>query len=69
MQLLQYSGAEKGTESHGKNLCKGNSLVVQRLRLGVSNKACPGLIPGRRTRSHMLQLRIHMLQQEPGAAK
>ncbi|TEA32400.1 hypothetical protein DBR06_SOUSAS4710025, partial [Sousa chinensis] len=38
------------------------SLVVQWLRLHTPNAGGPGSIPGRRTRSHMLQLRVHMPQ-------
>ena len=38
----------------------GTSLVVQWLRLCTPNAA--GLIPGQGTRSHKLQLRVHMLQ-------
>ena len=40
----------------------GISLVVQWLRLCTPNAGGPGLIPGQGTRSHMLQLRAHMLQ-------
>ena len=40
----------------------GISLVVQWLRLCTPNAGGPGLIPGQGTRSHMLQLRVHMLQ-------
>ena len=35
----------------------GTSLVVQWLRLYIPNAGVPGLIPGRETRSHMLQLK------------
>ena len=35
----------------------GTSLVVQWLRLCAPNAGGLGLIPGQRTRSHMLQLR------------
>ncbi|TEA36668.1 hypothetical protein DBR06_SOUSAS310070, partial [Sousa chinensis] len=38
------------------------SLVVQWLRLHTPNAGGPGSIPGQGTRSHMLQLRVHMLQ-------
>ena len=38
------------------------SLVVQRLRLRAPRAGGPGLIPGRGTRSHMLQLRVRMPQ-------
>ena len=33
------------------------------LRLHAPNVRGPGLIPGQGTRSHMLQLRVHMPQQ------
>ena len=36
------------------------SLGVQWLRLHVSNAGGLGSIPGQGTRSHMLQLRVHM---------
>ena len=39
-----------------------DSLVVQRLRLCVPNAGGLGSIPGQGTRSHMPQLRVHMLQ-------
>ncbi|TEA37084.1 hypothetical protein DBR06_SOUSAS210251, partial [Sousa chinensis] len=38
------------------------SLVVQWLRLCAPNEGESGLIPGRGTRSHMLQLRVCMPQ-------
>ncbi|TEA30144.1 hypothetical protein DBR06_SOUSAS4810005, partial [Sousa chinensis] len=38
------------------------SLVVQWLRLHAPNAGGPGLIPGRGTRSHILQLRLRMPQ-------
>ena len=41
---------------------RGTSLVVQWLRLCVPNAGGPGLIPAQGTRSHMLQLRVSMLQ-------
>ena len=40
----------------------GISLVIQWLRLCTPNAGGPGLIPGQGTRSHMLQLRVHMLR-------
>ena len=40
----------------------GTSLVVQWLRLWAPNAGGPGSIPGQGTRSHMPQLRPHMLQ-------
>ena len=40
----------------------GTSLVVQWLRLCAPNAGDPGSIPGWETRSHMLWLRVHMLQ-------
>ena len=53
------------------------SLVVQWLRLHAPNAGSLGLIPGQGTRSHMMQLRVCMLQleearmqqQRPNAAK
>ena len=47
----------------------GTSLVVQWLRLHTPNSGGPGSIPGQGTRSRMPQLRAHMLQRRPGAAK
>ena len=47
-----------------KNSPAGTSLVVQGLRLHAPNAGGLGLISGRGTRSHMLQLRVHMLQQK-----
>ncbi|TEA33101.1 hypothetical protein DBR06_SOUSAS18610013, partial [Sousa chinensis] len=38
------------------------SLVVQWLRLHTPNAGGPGSISGQGTRSHMLQLRVRMLQ-------
>ena len=40
----------------------GTSLLVQWLRFLVSNAGGLGSIPGRGTRSHMPQLRVHMPQ-------
>ena len=40
----------------------GTSLVVQWLRLHTPNAGDPGSIPGQGSRSHMLQLRVCMLQ-------
>ena len=36
--------------------------VVQWLRLHAPNVESPGSIPGQGTRSHIVQLRVHMLQ-------
>ena len=44
------------------NLLKGTSLVVHWLRLRAPNADSPGSIPGQGTRSHILQLRVHMPQ-------
>ena len=51
-------------------------MVVQWLRLCAPNAGSPGSTPGQGTRSHMLRLRIRMLQlgscmsqRRPGAAK
>ena len=43
--------------------------MIQWLRLGAVNARGTGSIPGQGTRSHMLQLRDHMAQLIPGAAK
>ena len=43
--------------------------MVQWLRLCIPNAGDPGSIPGQGTRSHMLQLRVPMLQLRPGTAK
>ena len=40
----------------------GTSLVVQWLRLHAVNARGQGLIPGQGTRSHVLQLRVRMVQ-------
>ena len=40
------------------------SLVVQWLRLCTLNAGGPGVIPGKGTRFHTLQLRVHMPQVE-----
>ena len=40
----------------------GASLVVQWLILLTPNAGSPGSIPGQRTRSHMLQLKVFILQ-------
>ena len=47
-----------------KNSPAGTSLVVLGLRLHAPNAGGLGLISGQGTRSHMLQLRVHMLQQK-----
>ena len=52
---------------HIKTLLKftsGTSLVVQRLRIHAPNTGGPGSILGQGTRSHTLQLRVCMLQQQ-----
>ena len=51
------------------NFISGTSLVVQWLRCHASNAEDPGLILGQGTRSHMLQLRVHMQQLKHAAAK
>ena len=43
----------------------GTSLVVQWLRLHTPSAGGPGLIPGQRTRSHLLQQRLHAETKEP----
>ena len=45
-----------------KELVLGASLVVHWLRLQVPSAGGSGSIPGQGTRSHMPQLRVHMLQ-------
>ena len=47
-----------------QNKMKGTSMVVQWLRLHTPNAEGPGSIPGQGTRSHMLQLRVLMPQQQ-----
>ena len=47
----------------------GTSLVVQWLRLHAPNSGGWGSIPGQGTGSHILQLRVLMLQLRPGIAK
>ena len=44
------------------NVYAGTSPVVQWLRLDAPSAEGIGSIPGQGTRSHMLQLRVHMLQ-------
>ena len=44
------------------SMARVTSLVVQRFKLQVSNAGDPGSIPGQGTRSHMQQLRVHVLQ-------
>ena len=48
--------------SQNENNFIGTSLVVQWLRLLAPNAQGLGSIPGQGTRSHMLQLRVHLLQ-------
>ena len=64
------------TEPLNSDMIVGTSQVAQCLRLHAPNAGAPGSILGRRTRSHMLQLRVyvlqqrsHMLQLRPSAAK
>ena len=47
----------------------GTSLVVQWLRSQAPKAGGPGSIPGRGTRSHMPQLRVHVLQRRHNTAK
>ena len=47
-------------EKTDKNGERGTSLVVLRLKRHVPNAGGPGLIPGQGTKSHLLQLRVHM---------
>ena len=48
---------------------RGTSLEVQWLRLQAPNAGSPRLIPGQGTRSHVPQLRVHMLRLSPNTAK
>ena len=49
----------QGNLEEGGETVKGETfLVVQWLRLCTPNAGGLGLIPGQRTRSHMLQLRV-----------
>ena len=47
----------------------GASLLIQWLRLHAPNTGAPGSIPDQGTGSHMLQLRVLLLQLRPGVAK
>ena len=60
-----------GQRSSDKRICgrglneetgRGTSLVVHWLRFRAPSVVDPGCIPGQGTRSHMPQLRVHMLQ-------
>ena len=48
----------------GKLDVVGTSLVAQWLRLHTPNIGDPGSIPGQGTRSHVLQLGVHMPQRK-----
>ena len=48
--------------SQNENSFIGTSLVVQWLRLLAPNAQGLGSIPGQGTRSHLLQLRVHLLR-------
>ena len=52
-----------------KGLTLGTLLVVQWLRLCTPNVGGPGSIPHQGTGSHMLQLRVRMLQPRPSTAR
>ena len=52
-----------------QNQFQGTSLVVQWLRCQSPRAGGPGSIPGQGTRSHMLQLRVHVPQLSLGTAK
>ena len=57
------AGASKVNENRGSGQGDdGTSLVVHWLRLQAPNAGSMGLTPGQGTRSHMLQLRVHMPQ-------
>ena len=57
---MPYNAQNATPEEH--NSVHGTSLVVQWLSLLAVNAEGPGSMPGQRTRSHMLQLTIHMPQ-------
>ena len=63
--LGQFPGIPGGLRVKGDQ----TSLLVQRLRLCTPNAGGLSLIPGQGARSHVLQLRVHMLQLRPGASK
>ena len=52
-----------------KKIHSSNSLVILGLRLHAPSAGDLGWIPGQGNRSHMLQLRVPVLQLRPGAAK
>ena len=54
--------AKQGVRSCLSGRGVGTSLGVQWLRLHTPNAGGLGSIPGRGTRYHMAQLRVHMLQ-------
>ena len=56
-----HSHAIRQENSNNKDI-HGTYLVVQWVRLHAPNAGGPGLIPGRGTRSRMLQLRVCMPQ-------
>ena len=62
--VARDEGDEYGYESTRKTF-----LVVQWLRLQVPNAGTLSSIPGQGARSHMLQLRVCMLQLRPSTAK
>ena len=59
-QKSLLSTCTSGNISQLKTLAPGTCLVVQWLRLHAVNAGGLGSIPDWGTRSHMLQLRIHM---------
>ena len=67
--LFILSNSVPGTLDMHRQILLGTSLVVQWLRLHTPNAGGPGLIPGQGSRSHILQLRVHMLQLRPSAVK
>ena len=60
--FLLFAGRESPPPSFDylKYIINGTCLVVQGLRLWAPDAAGLGLIPGQGTRSHMLQLRLHL---------
>ena len=63
MFMISHQG--KANQKHWE----GTSLVVPWLRLHAPNAGGLGSGPGQGTRSHMLQLRVCMLQLRPSAVK
>ena len=75
LALIIYHQREReiGRESILKIVFKrwdlGTCLVVQWLRLCTPSAGDPGLTSGQGTRSHMLQLRVHVLQLKDSSSR